>query len=304
MHVDATPSLVAVETPSLADLVVTGYLARYPSSTRANLSIHLRHWFEFCQQIGVNPLEARRAHIEAFGRWLDEIRHYKPRTQAQKISAVCGLYRFAFLDGYLQVDPAAHVRRPTVEWISSTQGLTRTEFADMLRAAEQAGPMQYALVCLLGMNGLRIGETCAANIRDLGYVRGYRTIYLPHRKGGKVGTLALNQRTAWAVDQAIAGRGPDEPILLTATGTRMNRKAAGRTVKRLAAQVGITKRIHPHSFRHTFVTLALDAGVPERDIIDSTGHSSSSMVRYYDRNRGAVERNATHAVAAFVGAAA
>jgi len=49
--------------------------------------------------------------------------------------------------------------------------------------------------------------------------------------------------------------------------------------------------------------MALDAGVPERDIIDSTGHADSSMIRYYDRNRGGIERNATHAVAAFVGAA-
>ena len=45
------------------------------------------------------------------------------------------------------------------------------------------------------------------------------------------------------------------------------------------------------------------AGVPERDIIDSTDHADSSMIRYYDRNRGGIERNATHAVAAFVGAA-
>jgi hypothetical protein len=35
----------------------------------------------------------------------------------------------------------------------------------------------------------------------------------------------------------------------------------------------------------------------------STGHSSTVMISYYDRNRGSIERNATHAVAAFVGVA-
>jgi integrase len=74
-------------------------------------------------------------------------------------------------------------------------------------------------------------------------------------------------------------------------------------VRRLCRKIGVTKRITPHSLRHSFVTMALDAGVPERDIIDSTGHADSSMIRFYDRNRGGIERNATHAVAAFIGAA-
>jgi integrase len=45
----------------------------------------------------------------------------------------------------------------------------------------------------------------------------------------------------------------------------MDRYAADRTVKRLAKRAGITKQISPHSLRHSFVTAALDAGVPLRD---------------------------------------
>ncbi len=37
-------------------------------------------------------------------------------------------------------------------------------------------------------------------------------------------------------------------------------------VKRLARRAGITKRISPHSLRHSFITAALDAGVPLRDL--------------------------------------
>jgi hypothetical protein len=42
----------------------------------------------------------------------------------------------------------------------------------------------------------------------------------------------------------------------------MDRDAADRIVKRLARRAGITKRISPHSLRHSFITAALDAGAP------------------------------------------
>lgn len=301
MDTNATTStLITPTTP--AELIAAGYLARYPKITRDCYRIHLRHWFEWCHDLRVDPLEAQRAHIETWARHLSEDLERKPQTVAGKLNAVCGLYRFAHLDGHIAADPGAHVRRPKIEFVSSTNGLTRPEFADVLAAAEAESTTAHAMICLLGLNGLRIGETLAANIDHLGHQRGYRTLHLPYRKGGKVSTLSLAVRTAWAIEQSLDGR-TDGPILVGRDGTRLKIAAARRTVRRLAKRCGINKRLSPHSLRHTFVTMALDAGVPERDIIDSTGHSSSKMVMFYDRNRGAIERNATHAVAAFVGAA-
>ena len=223
-------------------------------------------------------------------------------TVASKLNAVCGMYRFAAIDDLIDHDPSTHVRRPKIEFVSKTNGMTRPQLADMLRAAEADGTTSYALICLLGLNGLRLGECLAADIEHLGMERGYHTLFLPHRKGGKVGTLALAVRTSWAVTHSLDGR-TTGPLLLGRNGQRMRAQSARRIVVRLCKRIGVTKRITPHSLRHSFVTMALDAGVPERDIIDSTGHADSSMIRYYDRNRGGIERNATHAVAAFVGAA-
>lgn len=283
-------------------LIVDGFLARYPALTREGYGIAIRQWSEWCAEHGIDLLDATRAHIESWARSLDEDRGLAKSTVGSKLNAVCGLYRFAAIDGYLPHDPAAHVRRPKIEFVSTTNGLTRPQLADMLKAAEADGPTTYALICLLALNGLRIGECLATNVEDLGYQRGYRTLFLPNRKGGKVGTLALAVRTTWALERSIDGR-QSGPLLLGRDGSRLKIGSVRRTVRRLCREVGITKRTTPHSYRHAFVTAALDAGVPERDIIDSTGHSDSSMIRYYDRNRGAVERNATHAVAAFIGAA-
>jgi integrase len=65
-------------------------------------------------------------------------------------------------------------------------------------------------------------------------------------------------------------------------------------------RVSQTRASYGLSLRHTFVTMALDAGQAERDIAISTGHSDTRMVAYYDRGRDNISRNSTHAVAAWI----
>jgi hypothetical protein len=77
----------------------------------------------------------------------------------------------------------------------------------------------------------------------------------------------------------------------------MDRHAADRTGKRLARKAGITKRISPHSLRHSFITAALDAGVPLRDVQEAASHADPRTTMRYDRGRGSLDRHATYIVA-------
>ena len=71
-------------------------------------------------------------------------------------------------------------------------------------------------------------------------------------------------------------------------------------MRRLARQAGITKRIGPHSLRHAFITAALDAGVPLRDVQEAASHADPRTTMRYDRARQSLDRHATYLVAAFV----
>jgi integrase/recombinase XerD len=72
---------------------------------------------------------------------------------------------------------------------------------------------------------------------------------------------------ARAIDRAVGER-LNGPILRNTIGARMDRHAATRRLKHLAATTGIrTPRMHPHVLRHTFATTMLDArraSPPER----------------------------------------
>ena len=78
-------------------------------------------------------------------------------------------------------------------------------------------------------------------------------------------TIPLAPRTARAIDLAIGER-TGGPVFLAADGRRLDRHGAGRIVRKTARRAGITKAVTPHTLLHAFITAALDAGVPLRDV--------------------------------------
>jgi integrase/recombinase XerD len=62
--------------------------------------------------------------------------------------------------------------------------------------------------------------------------------------------------------------------------------------------------VTPHTLRHAFITAALDAGVPLRDVQEAASHADPRTTMRYDRARGSLDRHATYIVAAYVAGAA
>ena len=147
-----------------------------------------------------------------------------------------------------------------------------------------------------------MSEAIGANIEHLGLERGHRTLTIV-RKGGKIVTIPLAPRTARAVDLAVGERS-EGPIFLGGDGRRLDRHAAGRIVRRIARRAGIHKRVGPHTLRHAFITAALDAGVPLRDVQEAASHADPRTTMRYDRARVSLDRHATYIVATFIAGAA
>jgi integrase/recombinase XerD len=205
---------------------------------------------------------------------------------------VAGFYRYAVEEELLEHSPAAHARRPRLDYESHATGLDRNELGALLVAAGLGPAADHALISLLDLNGLRVSEATGADIEALGVERGHRTLVIT-RKGGKVVTIPLAPRTARAIDLAVGERS-NGPVLLTADGRRLDRHGAGRIVRRIARRAGITKPVGPHTLRHAFITAALDAGVPLRDVQEAASHADPRTTMRYDRGRTSLDRHATY----------
>ena len=193
------------------------------------------------------------------------------------------------------------MRRPRLDYESHAVGLDRNEPGALLVAAGLGPPAEHALISPLALNGLRVSEATGAGIEALGTERGHRTLVIT-RKGGKVVTIPLAPRTARAIDLAIGERA-EGPVFVAPAGRRLDRHGAGRIV-RIARRAGITKPVGPHTLRHAFITAALDAGVPLRDVQEAASHADPRTTMRYGRARTSLDRHAAYIVAAYVAGAA
>jgi integrase/recombinase XerD len=85
---------------------------------------------------------------------------------------------------------------------------------------------------------------------------------------------------------------------------RLDRHGAARVVRRFARRAGVAKPIGPHTLRHAFITAALDAGVPLRDVQEAASHADPRTTMRYDRARVSLDRHATYIVATYIAGAA
>ena len=286
---------------SIVESAVVSYLAGYRGETVRAYSGDLRAWTEWCASSGIAPLAVTRAQIETYARSLQDTQGLLPATVARRVTTVCCFYRHCAAEDLIERNPGQFVRRPQVPSDSRTLGLTYLEFVSFLHTGAALGPDAYGLANLLGMLGLRVSEACGVDIGDLGEERGHRVLRVVG-KGGKPATIPLPVPVARALDAACGNR-EQGPLLRSRTGRRLDRHAAARLVTKTCRAAGITKRISPHSLRHTFVTQLLDAGASLRDVQIAARHADPRITMRYDRARIQLDRHVNYVLAARVAGA-
>ena len=282
-------------------LALAGFLAGYRGLTREAYTLDLRQFTAWCRSRSLPLFSVRRADIETFAREM-EANGRARATVTRRLCTIAGLYKYAVEEELLDHSPAAHVRRPRLDYESHATALDRNELGALLVAAGLGPPAEHALISLLALNGLRVSEATGADIEHLGLERGHRTLVIT-RKGGKVVTIPLAPRTARAIDLAIGER-TEGPLFTAGDGRRLDRHGAARVVRRVTRRAGIAKNVSPHTLRHAFITAALDAGVPLRDVQEAASHADPRTTMRYDRARTSLDRHATYIVATYVAGAA
>ena len=210
-------------------LALAGFLAGYRGLTREAYTLELRQFTAWCRLRSLSLFSVRRADIEMFARDL-EAKGRARATVTRRLCTIAGFYQYAVEEELLEHSPAAHVRRPRLDYESHATALDRNELGAILVAAGLGPPAEHALISLLALNGLRVSEATGADIEQLGLERGHRTMVIT-RKGGKVVTIPLAPRTARAIDLAVGER-TEGPVFLAADGRRLDRHGAARIVAR------------------------------------------------------------------------
>jgi integrase/recombinase XerD len=217
-----------------------------------------------------------------------------PTSLRRRAAAIRGFYRFAFGEGLIATDVAAHLDLPRMPRLLP-ETLTRAETERLLTALPAEALLERALLELLYAAGLRISEALRLDLEDVSldgaFVRvigkGDRERLVP------VGEVALDAIRTWmegarallvAAHHVAPVRGG--PMFLGPSGRRLARQQAWSIVKRAAAAAGLSGRVSPHTLRHSFATHLLEGGADLRIVQELLGHASISTTQLYTHVTG------------------
>ena len=287
------------------ELLALAWIAGQRSErTRYSYAGCIRRWFAWLESHDADPLVVERYHVELFVRGLEKLNR-KPATIGIYLTVLSSYYQYCVEEAGLEKNPVDKIKRPTSrERISSDRKwLTRPQVFDLLEGARDLGPTQHGFLCVLALNGLRVAEACSLDVESMETFGDYMGVRFV-RKGGQQGQAIFARRTEIAVEQAIDGR-RSGPIFLHSYGGRMNQKAAQRIIDKAMLNVrGNKPRITPHSLRHSWATMAAQAGVPLDQLRHDGGWVDMRTPGVYMHGRHNPAAASTHAVSALVAGAA
>lgn len=301
----ATATTISTEMLTPAQIAAVSFLARYQGHTHTLYTHRLRCWFAWCEAQGLDPMTGvKRIHVELYVRYRMLERGNSLATTHGVIGTIRGFFKFAVLDGAIDKDPAAFVYLPKLYTDDSKMlGLDRLELGTFLFTAKTLSPQHSALAHLLGLLGLRVSEACNVQIEDFAdTVGGHRVLHLIG-KGNKPATMPLTVPLIRALELAAGDRTSGPLLVRRKDGKQLTRPSAAAMVDTICRHAKITKKVSPHSLRHSFITNALAAGVPLQIVQDAARHADSRTTQRYNRNRHSLDQHAVHTLSAWVAGA-
>jgi integrase/recombinase XerD len=215
-----------------------------------------------------------------------------PTSLRRRAASIRGFYRFAFGDGLIDRDIAAHLDLPRQPRLLP-ETLTVAEVDALLEAAPDL--RARALLELLYAAGLRVSEALGLDREDLSTDGGFVRVI---GKGDKerlvpVGDIALDWLARWEAEGrpallALAHVAPlrGGPLFLGDRGGRLARQQAFAIVKAAARTAGLPAAVSPHTLRHSFATHLLEGGADLRIVQELLGHASISTTQLYTHVTG------------------
>lgn len=261
--------------------------------TIANYDRYLMRLVEFAGDINIKKLDADV--VRKWRVWLNRLTD----QNGEPISKTTQNYHLIALRSFLKYlakrdIPAlasdkielANVKRPQVTFLEPD------EVERLLNAVDTSTPVglrDRAILELLFSGGLRVSELVGLN-RD--HINLERREFSIRGKGQKDRLIFISPTAADWLDQYIKSR-PDnfKPLFIHYSGsqdelddgayTRLTARSVQRMVQRYARLAGITKRVTPHTLRHSFATDLLHNGADLRSVQSLLGHANVSTTQIY-----------------------
>lgn len=228
--------------------------------------------------------EAREEDLIAFLAYLKG-QHYATSSICRALVALRMFFRFLKREKVISHDVSQHLDTPKM-WQLIPDVLTVAEVDALLASPDPTtliGARDLAVLLVIYASGLRVSEVCGLNLQDLD-----DRVVRVKGKGGKERIVPIAVKAVEAVDRYLQLRneGDQSALFVTEKGKRIDRVLVWKLVKHYAKCAQISKRISPHTLRHSFATHLLENGADLRVIQEMLGHANIATTDRYTHISG------------------
>ncbi len=247
----------------------------------------LRRMGDFATSRGIrDPARLTRVLLREFVFLLKDL-GLSPSSIRRSVSAIRTYYGFLLGEGRVQNDPSDRLESPRRGRVLP-ETLSVIEVEALLGSPKVEQPLAWRDRSLLELAygaGLRVSELCSLGLTDLLLTENLIRVF---GKGGKERLVPIGRSVIGAVSVYLHTMRPELDrgkskgrVLLNARGEPLSRVGAWGVVKRAAERAGITKRVTPHTLRHSFATHLLEGGADLRAVQEMLGHADLSTTQIY-----------------------
>ncbi len=257
-------------------------------NTIANYSFDIERLCLFLEQnkIEISPLKINEETIQQFVYAVSS--QVNARSQARIISGLKSFFSYLIFEDYREDNPMELIESPkTSRKLPDTLAVEEIDrLIAVIDLSSKEGDRNRAMLETLYGCGLRVSELVSLKISDLFFDEGFIKIT---GKGDKERFVPIANLTKKYIQIYKDNVRPEVPVkkefsdtlFLNRRGGQLTRAMVFTIINNLAAQIGLKKKISPHTFRHSFATHLLENGADLRSIQLMLGHESITTTEIY-----------------------
>lgn len=213
---------------------------------------------------------------------------FSERSQARWISSIKAFFRYLMEDEIREDNPSALLEGPKLGlYLPDTLSLTDiNKIIGAIEISSKTGKRNQCIIEVLYGCGLRVSELIDIKISNINFKENYIKV---SGKGNKTRFVPLAAYTSELIQEYITEirseckvtKKHEDTLFLNSRGTNMSRVIVFLIIKELTDKAGVSKKISPHTFRHSFATHLLQNGADLRFIQEMLGHSSITTTEVY-----------------------
>ncbi|MDL2312821.1 tyrosine-type recombinase/integrase [Bacteroidales bacterium OttesenSCG-928-B11] len=254
---------------------------------------------QFDSFVGTTTVDKMLGEItkEVLKSYLQKISYFKPKTVKRKIASLKAMFNYLEFEDDHYINPFRKIKirlkepqiLPVVMTLSEVKKILQMMYKELFenkhkdRYTYRAQVRNIAIVEILFSTGLRVSEVCELKNSDINIRNGVLKVF---GKGSKERVIQICQlecisiiKTYYQLHKNLIDNG--SVFFVNRLGYPLSTQSVRLMVKNYAKKAGITKRVTPHTFRHTFATLLLEEDVDIRYIQNMLGHSSITITQVY-----------------------